>query len=103
MLFEVDLVLCDANQEQPETKLKTLREKMESVDLKLSMSKTEYLTPVREDGNIWMKKYKSTKMKLCIDVRNSCTMAVAPPSTRKGSVANRLNCKYLRHGINGGS
>ena len=43
MLFADDLVLCDDDRERLERRLEIWREKMESVGLKLSREKTEYL------------------------------------------------------------
>ena len=62
MLFADDLVLCDSSREHLERRLEIWRERMESVGLKLSRSKTEYLPPAGEDGNILMKKYCSDEM-----------------------------------------
>jgi exonuclease III len=62
MLFADDLVLCDGRREDLEARLEIWREKMESVGLKISRSKTEYLPPEGENGNIRMKKYKSEEL-----------------------------------------
>jgi len=61
MLFADDMMLCDSNRGHLEKRLEVWRERMESVGLKISRSKTEYLPPISEDGNIWMKKYDSEK------------------------------------------
>ena len=62
MLFADDLVLCDGSREELEERLEVWRMKMESVGLKLSRAKTEYLPPEGENGDIKMRKYNSTEM-----------------------------------------
>ena len=59
MLFADDLVLCDGNQQQLEERLEKWRNVMESAGMKLSRSKTEYLPPPGEHGDIRMREYNS--------------------------------------------
>ena len=57
MLFADDLVLCDRDSERVEERLECWREHLEDAGLKLSRTKTEYMSPQEDSRKLRLKNY----------------------------------------------
>ena len=57
MLFADDLVLCDRDSERVEGRLECWREHLEDAGLKLSRTKTEYMSPQEDSRKLRLRNY----------------------------------------------